>query len=188
MIFTETNLSGAYIIDIEKREDERGFFARSWCQREFVERGLDPNLVQCNLSYNRVKGTLRGMHLQLPPNAETKVIRCTMGALYDVIIDLRYGSPTFQHWTAVDLTAENRRALYVPKGFAHGFLTLADHTEAFYLMSEFHAPESAYGFRWNDPAFSVFWPAAVQVISARDRTYADYDPQKFLAFTWIEPV
>lgn len=174
MIFTETKLHGAFIIDPERLEDERGFFARTWCQREFAVHGLSPRWVQCNISFNTPKGTLRGMHYQAAPYAETKLIRCTMGAIYDVIIDLRPDSPTFKLWLAVELTADNRCMLYVPGGFAHGFLTLANHTEVLYQMSEFYVAEYARGVRWNDPAFGIQWPADVRVISDRDRNYLDF--------------
>jgi len=174
MIFTETQLRGAYLIELERREDERGFFARSWCQREFTELGLDPCVAQCNISYNKDKGTLRGMHYQMPPHAEAKLVRCTRGAIYDVIIDLRSDSPTLFQWTAAELTAENRTALYIPKGFAHGFITLEPECEVFYQMSEFYAPESARGVRWNDPLFDIVWPAHVHTISSKDQSLPDY--------------
>jgi len=174
MIFTETGQQGAYLVEIERLEDERGFFARSWCAREFQARGLNPRLAQCNISYNAKKGTLRGMHYQVQPHAEAKVIRCTMGALYDVIVDLRAGSPSFGRHFGVILSPSRRNMLYVPEGFAHGFLTLADETEAFYQMSEFYTPEAARGFRWNDPAFAINWPEDIRVISERDRAYPDY--------------
>ncbi|SRR5579884_1691307 len=173
MIFTETKLKGAYLIDLERLEDERGYFARSWCQREFLNHGLDPKVVQCNVSFNKKKGTLRGMHYQLPPFAEAKLVRCTRGALYDVIIDLRPNAPTFLQWMAVELTAENARMLYIPKGFAHGFQTVEDNTEVFYQMSEFYSPESARGVRWNDPLFKITWPDAERTISAKDQQYED---------------
>jgi dTDP-4-dehydrorhamnose 3,5-epimerase len=176
MIFTETDLKGAYIIEPEKLADNRGFFGRTWCQQEFRDRGLDPNLVQCSISFNYQQGTLRGMHLQLPPSAETKLVRCTQGGIYDVIVDLRLGSETYLQWTAIKLTAENRTALYIPKGFAHGFQTLEDNTEIFYQMSEFHNPDFARGFRWNDPIFRIHWPEEVSVISDRDRKYSNYTP------------
>ena len=174
MIFKETPLAGAYVIDIERLEDERGFFARTWCQREYEEHGLDPRLVQCSISYNERQGTLRGMHYQLPPFAEAKVVRCTRGAIYDVIIDLRHESPTYKQHFGITLTPENRSMLYVPEGFAHGLLTLADETEVLYLISEFYVPESARGVRWNDPAFAIQWPAPVQVISERDVAHPDF--------------
>lgn len=174
MIFTESKLNGAFIIDIRPREDERGFFARSWCEDEFKQHGLNPRLVQCNISFNKKRGTLRGMHYQIAPFAEAKVVRCTMGALYDVIIDLRPDSPTFKQWTSVELTAENRRALYVPEDFAHGFQTLSDNTEVFYQMTEFYHPECARGVRWDDAAFGVEWISQPHIISRQDKEYADF--------------
>lgn len=174
MIFTETRLQGAYIIDLKRLEDERGFFARSWCRREFEEHGLNPNLVQCNVSYNHKKGTVRGMHLQIPPFAEAKLVRCTQGAIYDVIIDLRPESPTYLQWIGVELTARNRSALFVPEGFAHGFQTLEDDTEVFYQMSEFYSPECSRGYRWNDPTFNIQWPLPVSVISTKDVSLPDF--------------
>lgn len=173
MIFTETKLKGAFIIDIEPREDERGFFARSWCEDEFKKHGLNPRLVQCNISFNKKRGTLRGMHYQIAPFAEAKLVRCTMGGVYDVIIDLRPDSPTFKQWISVELTAENRRALYVPEDFAHGFQTLMDNTEVFYQMSEFYHPECARSVRWDDPALGIQWPSGPRIISRRDSEYAD---------------
>ena len=175
MHFTETNLRGAFIIEPEKLEDERGFFARCWSGREWAAHGLDSHLVECNLSFNQKKGTLRGMHFQTAPRGQAKLVRCTMGAAYDVIIDLRNESATFKQWVAVELTAWNRLMLYVPVGFAHGFQTLKDETEIFYQMSEIYAPEYAAGVRWNDPAFAVEWPAQVEVISARDNQYPDFE-------------
>jgi dTDP-4-dehydrorhamnose 3,5-epimerase len=172
VIFTETKLKGAFVIDIEPRADERGFFARSWCEGEFKKHGLNPRLVQCNISFNRKRGTLRGMHYQVEPFPEAKVVRCTMGAIFDVIIDLRADSPTLKQWFSMELTAENRRALYVPEGFAHGFQTLADDTEVFYQMSEFYHPECARGVRWDDPAFGVKWPdVALRIISSGDQKF-----------------
>ena len=174
MIFTETKLSGAYILEIEKREDERGFFTRTFCQREFKEHGLNPNLVQCNISYNKLIGTLRGMHFQATPHQEAKLVRCTQGAIHDVIIDIRPDSPTYLKHIAIGLTADTHNALYVPEGFAHGFLTLEPDTCVFYQMSEFYAPGYARGFRWDDPAFNIEWPADVNMISERDAGYPDY--------------
>lgn len=174
MLFQPTKLDGAYLIAMQKLEDERGFFARSWCVSEFDEQGLDSNLVQCNVSFNTEQGTLRGMHYQAPPFAETKLVRCTSGAIYDVIIDLRPASPTFLQWTGVTLSAENRLMLYIPKGFAHGFQTLANGSEVFYQMSDFYAPAYARGLRWNDPMFNIQWPLAISMISAKDQQYADY--------------
>ncbi len=175
MIFDETKLPGAFEIRLEPRSDERGFFARTWCQREFEAHGLKARLVQCSLSFNARKGTLRGMHYQATPCAETKLVRCTKGAIYDVVLDLRPQSTTFKKWIAVILTAENRNAVYVPEGFAHGFLTLEDETEVLYQMSEFYNAESARGVRWDDPAFQITWPQKVQVISQLDRTYANFE-------------
>ncbi len=174
MIFTETKLAGAYIIEPERLEDERGFFARTWCQREFEVHGLNPRLVQCSISFNKKKGTLRGMHYQVAPHEEAKLVRCTSGAIYDVIIDLRLNSPTFKQWLAVELTADNRCMLYIPEGFAHGFQTLDHNTEVFYQMSEFYAGESAKGVRWDDPAFGIEWTEDTRIISARDQEYPDF--------------
>jgi dTDP-4-dehydrorhamnose 3,5-epimerase len=229
MLFTETKLKGAFIIDLQKLEDERGFFARSWCQREFEAHGLNPQLVQCNISFSLKKGTLRGMHYQAKPFEEAKLVRCVRGSIYDVIIDIRPDSPTYCQWIAVELSSPRfhlpspisllptqglgsaadcspltahssevtahslqltahtsevtagrspltayYKMVYVPEGFAHGFLTLEDNTEVFYQMSEFFAPEYARGFRWNDPAFGIRWPLEPQVISERDRTYPDF--------------
>lgn len=174
MIFTETTLKGAFLIEAERREDERGFFARTWCQREFASHGLEKNWVQCSISFNRKKGTLRGMHYQAPPYEEAKLIRCTRGAIFDVIVDLRPHSPSFKHWVGLELTADNRRMLYIPEGFAHGFQTLADETEIFYQMSQFYAPEYASGVRWDDPALHIAWPTDERTISERDRSYPDF--------------
>lgn len=171
MIFHPTKLSDVLEINIEKHIDERGFFARSWCQKEFENHKLNSRLVQCNISFNSRKGTLRGMHYQAPPYAEAKVVRCTQGSIYDVVVDVRPGSPTFKQWVAIVLAAEKRNMLYVPEGFAHGFLTLEDATEVFYQMSEFYNAESARGLRWDDPALQIFWPEKVEVISERDRSY-----------------
>ena len=176
MLFTETKLKGAFIIDLERLEDERGFFARSWCEREAAAYGLQPKWVQCNISFNKQKATLRGMHYQSAPFEEAKLVRCTMGAIYDVVIDLRAYSSTRRQWVAVELSEENRRMLYIPEGFAHGFLTIADNTEIFYQMSEFYAPAHARGVRWNDPAFAIEWPFGVRVISDQDRNYPDFRP------------
>jgi dTDP-4-dehydrorhamnose 3,5-epimerase len=174
MLFTETRLKGAYLIDVERHTDERGFFGRSWCREEFETRGLDPRLVQCNISFNEKQGTVRGMHYQTDPYQESKLVRCTMGALYDVIIDLRPDSATFAQWLAVELTSENRRGLYIPRGFAHGFQTLSDNTEVFYQMSEFYHPEAARGVRWDDRAFCIEWPIKTLVISEKDQQYPDW--------------
>ncbi|WP_136416245.1 dTDP-4-dehydrorhamnose 3,5-epimerase [Herbaspirillum sp. ST 5-3] len=175
MKFTPLRLSGAFLIEPEPLADERGFFSRTFCAHEFAEHGLETSLVQCSISYNKLKGTLRGMHYQKSPHEEAKLVRCTMGAIHDVIVDLRPDSPTCRQWTAVELNAENRSALYVPKGFAHGFLTLVDDTEVFYQMSAFFHAECAAGVRWNDPVFAIDWPAQVQVISSRDNSYPGFD-------------
>jgi dTDP-4-dehydrorhamnose 3,5-epimerase len=174
MTFHPTKLPGVCEIRIQPLTDERGFFARSWCRREFENRGLNPALAQCNISFNTCTGTLRGMHYQAPPYAEAKIVRCTHGAIYDVVVDLRRDSPTFKAWIGVALSARERNMLYVPEGCAHGFLTLEDRSEVFYQMSEFYHPEAARGVRWDDPAFQIAWPAAPQVISERDRTYPDF--------------
>lgn len=174
MIFTETKLNGAFIVEPELLKDERGFFARTWCKREFYSQGLNLNLVQCNISFNKHRGTLRGMHYQAAPHEEAKLVRCTIGSIYDVIIDLRPESPTFKAWFSVELTAENRKMIYIPEGFGHGFMTLEDNTEAFYQMSEFYAPECARGIRWNDSAFGIIWPEDVKVISEKDKQYPGF--------------
>ena len=176
MIFQETPLKDAFVIDLERQEDERGFFARSWDQREFEARGLNPRLVQYNVSFNTKKGTLRGMHYQAKPYEEAKLVRCTRGAICDVIIDLRPDSPTFKQWKGEELTADNYRMMYVPEGLAHGFLTLKDRTEVSYQMSQIHVPASARGIRWDDPAFGIRWPIRVQVISDRDKNYPNFTP------------
>lgn len=174
MIFDSTTVLGVFEIQIDPKVDERGFFARCWCQKEFADQGLESELVQCSLSYNTRKGTLRGVHYQMDPHSETKVIRCTRGAIYDVVVDLRRHSPTFRGWIARVLTQANRHMMYVPAGCGHGFLTLEDETEVLYQMSEFYHPDSARGVRWDDPTFRIEWPEAVQVISERDRTYPDF--------------
>jgi dTDP-4-dehydrorhamnose 3,5-epimerase len=174
MIFKETKLKGAFVVEINPMEDERGFFARSFCVNEFEEHGLNPHVVQCNISFNEKKGTLRGMHYQVSPHEETKLVRCTMGAIYDVIIDLRPSSATFKQWIAVELTKENRRMLYVPEGFAHGFQTLEDYTEVFYQISGFYHPECVRGVRWNDSAFNINWPEGKRIISSTDQDYLDF--------------
>ncbi len=171
MIFCETPLKGAFVIDPAPVEDERGLFARMWCQDEFSAQGLNVSWVQSSISFNHRKGTLRGMHYQAAPYEEVKLVRCTMGAIYDVIVDLRPTSPTYGQHVGVMLSAENRRALYIPKQFAHGFLTLDDRTEVFYNMSEFYVPASALGFRWNDPSFKIKWPDDILVMSEKDRSW-----------------
>ncbi len=173
MIFTPTALPGAFLIEPERLEDQRGFFARTWCHREWLAHGLNPQLVQASIAFNHMAGTLRGMHYQAAPHTDVKLVRCTMGAIYDVIIDLRATSPTFMHHVAIELSAHNRAMLYVPAGFAHGYQTLEDNSEVFYQMSEYYAPEAARGVRWNDPAFGIVWPAAEHIINERDQAYAD---------------
>jgi dTDP-4-dehydrorhamnose 3,5-epimerase len=165
---------GVVVIELERHEDERGFFARSFCADEFAAHGLSACVAQCNISFNRRRGTVRGLHFQRPPRAEAKLVRCTAGAIYDVAVDLRSASPTFCRYVGVELTARNRRMLYVPPGFAHGFQTLADESEVFYQMSEPFTAEAADGVRWNDPAFAIAWPLDVQVISERDRSFPDF--------------
>jgi dTDP-4-dehydrorhamnose 3,5-epimerase len=174
VIFRETPIPGAFLIELDPLRDERGSFARTFCAREFEAHGLDPRAVQCNLSENRERGTLRGLHSQRPPHAEAKLVRCTRGALYDVILDLRTGSAGFGKHVGVPLRVGDGRMLYVPKGVYHGFLTLEDDTEVFYQMSEFYEPSSAVGVRWNDPAFGIEWPEPVRVISPRDASYPDW--------------
>lgn len=175
MKFIETKLKGAFIIDPEKIEDERGFFACSWCKHQFIEKGLNPNLVQCNISFNSNKETLRGMHYQAKPYEEAKLVRCTMGSIYDVIVDIRPDSLSFKQWVAVDLTSENRRMLYIPEGIAHGFQTWVDNTEVFYQMSEFYYSELARGLRWDDPAVGIKWPDCDRrIISQKDSNYENF--------------
>ena len=176
MKFVETPLRGAYLIDLEKHGDERGFFARAFCRNEFSETGLCDSFVQVNNSLTAVKGTLRGMHYQLPPAAETKIVRCIRGAFWDVILDLRDGSATFGQWFGAELTSENRRMMYAPRGFAHGFITLTDGVEAFYFVDEFYAPQHERGIRWNDPKFNIKWPVEPMVISQKDENWPDFDP------------
>ena len=175
MIFSETPLLGAFVIDLEMLVDERGFFARAWCENEFREHGLETRVVQCNMSYNQEAGTLRGLHFQRPPQSETKVIRCTRGAIWDVIVDLREDSPTYREWFGIELTAENRRMLYVPEHFAHGYITLVPETETFYQVSEFYSPGYEGGIRWNDSAIGIQWPEVdVRVISDKDASHPDF--------------
>ncbi len=174
MKFTLLSLSGAYMIEPEPIADERGFFARTFCRQEFEKLGLNPHLEQCSFSFNHKKGTLRGMHFQQSPHAEAKVVRCTQGEIYDVIIDLRVDSPTFRKWEAVVLSSENRKMLYIPEGFAHGFQTLEDFTEVFYQISCPYVPGFASGVRWNDSCFGIKWPYEVSVISEKDQHYRDF--------------
>jgi len=175
MIFNELKIPGAYEIYPEIFADERGFFARSWCSKEFASHGLSPILAQCNISASTRQGTLRGMHFQAPPYAESKLVRCTKGSIYDVVLDLRPQSPTFKKWAAVTLTAPKHNMIYIPEGCGHGFMTLEDDIEIFYQMSEFYTPEAGRGVRWDDPAFQIEWPGEVRVISERDRTYPDFE-------------
>jgi len=174
MTFLETRIPGVFEIRIEPKPDERGFFARTWCPKEFDGHGLNPRLVQCSISFNTRKGTLRGMHYQVAPFQETKVVRCTRGAIFDVAIDLRPQSRTFKSWVSAVLTAEERNMLCIPEGCAHGFLTLEDGCEVQYQMSEVFDAGSARGVRWDDPAFQIAWPGKVEVIAARDRTYPNF--------------
>ena len=174
MIFKPTDLPGAFVIEPERRADVRGCFARTYCEREFADHGLDPHVSQCSVSFNHRKGTLRGMHYQSAPFEEVKVVRCNRGSIYDVIIDLRRDSPAYKKWLGIQLDEENGKMLYIPKGFAHGFQTLADKTEVFYQMSQVFSAEYARGVRWNDPAFSIDWPKADLIILDRDRNYPDF--------------
>lgn len=176
MTFIETKLKGAFIIEPERFDDERGFFALTWSPQEFAARGLEVALAECNISFNKRKGTLRGMHYQVAPDSQAKTVRCTMGAIYDVIIDLRPASATFKQWVGVELSARNRSMLYVPKEFAHGFQTLEDSSEVFYQMSSAYVPTSGRGVRWNDPAFGIEWPPDQRIILARDQEYSDFTP------------
>lgn len=175
MLFTETKLKGAFIIDLELRDDNRGAFARTFCQKEFESHGLKPSVSQCNLSYNYKAGTLRGMHYQVPPAAETKLVRCTKGAIYDVIIDLRSDSPTYMQHIGVELSEENHRALYVPELFAHGYIALTDGAEVTYQVGEFYTPGYERGIRYDDPAFGIEWPIDITVISDKDAAWAPFE-------------
>jgi dTDP-4-dehydrorhamnose 3,5-epimerase len=179
MIFTETSLKGAFIIDIERREDSRGFFARAFCQKEFKAHGLNPTIAQANVASNIRRGTLRGMHFQFPPSAETKLVRCTRGAILDIIVDLRPESPTYLKHVAVELNEDNQRALYVPERFAHGYQALADNTDTSYQVGEFYAPEAESGLMYDDPRLGLTWPLPISVVSEKD--------QKFRLLEEIEP-
>jgi dTDP-4-dehydrorhamnose 3,5-epimerase len=178
MRFTETPLTGAWVIDLEELGDERGWFARTFDSEEFRTRGLNPEVVQCNASFNTRRGTLRGMHYQAEPHAESKLVRCVRGAIFDVAVDLRRDSPTFRRWHGVELSGENRRAYYIPAGLAHGFQTLTHDCEVFYLMGHRYVPEAARGVRWDDPAFAIAWPAGdgQRIIAEKDRAYPDFKP------------
>jgi dTDP-4-dehydrorhamnose 3,5-epimerase len=174
LIFTETKLPGAFVIELEPHADQRGFFARTFCRKEFEAHGISAHVEQCNISFNKSRGTLRGMHFQVAPFAEPKLVRCTSGSIYDVIIDLRPSSPTFKQYFAAELSAENRTMLFIPEGFAHGFQTLKDDTEVFYQMGQSFSAEHARGVRWNDPAFGIQWPQGERIIIERDRNYPDF--------------
>ena len=176
MIFTETALKGAYVIEIKKIEDDRGFFGRSWCANEMNDYNLNADIKQANVSLSLKKGTLRGMHYQNDPYQETKLVRCTRGAIFDVIIDLREDSPTYKHWIGVELTQDNYKMLYVPEDFAHGFVTLQDRSEVNYLVTQFYAPGAEAGIRWDDPQFNIKWPVEPVVISEKDISHPDYIP------------
>lgn len=176
MIFKELDLPGAWVIDLEPRSDDRGFFARAFCVDEFLRHGLSPVVAQANLSHNRMRATLRGMHYQKAPHAEVKMVRCVNGAIWDVIIDLRPESKTYLKWTAVDLTRDNHRMLYVPKGFAHGYQTLTDDAEVFYMVSDPYAPGSEAGIRWNDPRIGIRWPLADPIVSPKDAVHPEFTP------------
>lgn len=176
MLFQETRIAGAFLIEPERHQDERGFFARLWTPEEFHARGLNPAVDHCDLAFNLTAGTIRGMHFQVPPHAETKIVRCTQGAIFDVVVDLRPDSPTFRGWFGANLDAENRLMLYVPAGLAHGYYTLADRSEVAYQIGGRWMPDAARGVRWNDPAFGIAWPGPVRVITSRDASYPDFLP------------
>ena len=175
MIFTKTTVNDAYIVELDKREDHRGFFARTWDKNEFEEHNLNSNLVQCNVSFSKKRGTLRGMHYQKKPFEESKLIRCTKGKIFDVIIDLRTHSSTFKKWFGVELTQENYKMLYVPEGFAHGFQSLEDNSEIIYQVSEFYTPNSELGIHWNDPAFNITWPIEEKITTEKDNSWKSFD-------------
>ena len=179
MIFKETILKGAFLVEIKKLEDDRGFFGRAWCQQEFEENGLNGNIRQINTSYTKKRGTIRGMHYQIDPFQETKFIRCTKGRIYDVIIDLRSNSPTFMKWIGHELSEQNCRMVYVPGNFAHGFVTLEDHCEVYYPVTEFYTPGSERGIRYDDPAFNIDWPVDVEIVSEKDRSHPDFNINSF---------
>lgn len=175
MKFIETDISGVVVIELEKHEDERGWFARAWCREEFTARGLRTDLVECNLSYNEKRGTLRGMHFQVAPHAEAKLVRCVAGAAHDVALDLRPESPSHGEFIGVELSADSGRALFLPEGIAHGFQTLKDHSTLFYQMSSAYSPEAAAGVRWDDSAFGIEWPLPDPIVSARDQSFPDFN-------------
>ncbi len=179
MIFTETRLKGAFVVEVKKIEDDRGFFGRAWCQNEFTEHGIDATIRQINTSYTINKGTIRGMHYQIEPYKEAKFIRCTKGSIYDVIIDLRPGSPTFMEWIGHELSEDNYRMVFVPGNFAHGFVTLKDHCEVYYPVTEFYTPGSERGIRYNDPAFNIKWPVDIEVVSEKDMNHPHFDANTF---------
>lgn len=181
MIFGATQIAGAWLIDIEPLRDERGFFSRTWCQRELTAHGLDAEIAQESVSWNHERGTTRGLHFQRPPHAEIKIVRCTRGAIFDVIVDIRPDSPTFRQWQGVELTADNRRAFYIPKGCAHGFQTLANETEISYVISTFYVPQASAGYRYNDPAFGITWPLPVTIISENDLRWPDFEAKTAFA-------
>lgn len=176
MKFAETYIPGAYVVDVKKIEDDRGFFARTFCRNEFREHGLDPVVAQCNLSYNRLRGTLRGMHFQTPPHEEAKLVHCIRGRIFDVVVDLRQDSKTFTEWHGEELDQKDYRMLYIPEGCAHGFLTLENDTEVLYQMSEFYVPEASSGVRWDDPEFNIEWPEEPRIMSQKDRNFPDFVP------------
>ena len=173
MIFRETKLQGAFIIGVEKREDDRGFFARAWCKKEFDEHGLTASMVQSNIAFSKRKGTLRGLHYQSAPYGEVKVVRCTRGSLYDVLVDVRPGSPTYRQWIGVELTSENHKMTYIPEGFAHGYQTLEDNTEVMYQVSQFYFPDFERGIRYDDPGIGIDWPHMVKILSDKDKGWPD---------------
>lgn len=174
MLFTKTDLDGAWVVSADPARDERGWFARTFCEREFAEHGLETRFVQHSTSHNAARGTLRGMHFQRAPHAEVKLVRCLKGAIWDVIIDLNPASPTYRRWQGFELSADNMRQLYIPRGFAHGFQTLEDECQIGYLISDFYAPDASTGVRWNDPAFAIDWPLAPTTMSDKDQAWADF--------------
>lgn len=180
MIFNKTQLEGAYIIDVKRIEDERGFFGRSYCKEEFEAHGLNTDVKQVNVSYNKVKGTLRGMHMQLSPYEESKLVRCTQGAIFDVIVDMRTYSPTFKQWIGVELSADSYRMLYVPEGFAHGFITLKDNTHVTYQVTQAYTPAAERGYRWDDPAFNIIWPFMPSLISDKDKAHPLFEAEELV--------